>query len=153
MVWQSVISFGKNAQVTILDSGLLGVLLDFSDPLRQRNLFGQLLESFVFAELRKQITWAEGDYALFYYRDKDQYEVDFVVENSAGELIGIEVKASASVSISDLAGLKRLESVAPQHFKAGIILYDGTETLPLGRINDRPLWAMPIATLSSSRKM
>jgi hypothetical protein len=143
----------KTPKLQFLDSGLLGVLLDFSDPLRQRNLFGQLLESFVFAELRKQITWAEGDYALFYYRDKDQYEVDFVVENSAGELIGIEVKASASVSISDLAGLKRLESVAPQHFKAGIILYDGTETLPLGRINDRPLWAMPIATLSSSRKM
>jgi len=143
----------KTPKLQFLDSGLLGVLLNFSDPLRQRNLFGQLLESFVFAELRKQITWAEGDYALFYYRDKDQYEVDFVVENSAGDLIGIEVKASASVSISDLAGLKRLVSVAPQHFKAGIILYDGTETLPLGRINDRPLWALPIATLSSSRKM
>lgn len=143
----------KTPKLQFLDSGLLSSLLDFSDPLRQRNLFGQLLESFVFAELRKQITWADGDYALFYYRDKDQYEVDFVVENAAGELIGIEVKAAASVSIGDLAGLKRLASVAPQQFKAGIILYDGTETLPLGSVNDRPLWAMPIATLTSSRKM
>jgi hypothetical protein len=103
----------KTPKLQFLDSGLLGVLLDFSDPLRQRNLFGQLLESFVFAELRKQITWAEGDYALFYYRDKDQYEVDFVVENSAGELIGIEVKASASVSISDLAGLNLWRVLRP----------------------------------------
>lgn len=143
----------KTPKLQFLDSGLLSVLLDFSDPLRQRKLFGQLLESYVFAELRKQITWSEGEYGICYYRDKDQYEVDFVVENASGDIIGIEVKAAASVSLSDLAGLKRLASVAPQHFKAGIILYDGTETLPLGRVNDRPLWAMPIATLSSSRIM
>lgn len=143
----------KTPKLQFIDSGLLSVLLSFSDPMRQRNLFGQLLESYVFAELRKQITWSEGEYGLFYYRDKDQYEVDFVVEHASGDIIGIEVKAAASVSISDLAGLKRLASVAHQHFKAGFILYDGTETLPLGRINDRPLWAMPIATLTSSRKM
>jgi len=143
----------KTPKLQFLDSGLLSVLLDFSDPMRQRKLFGQLLESYVFAELRKQITWAEGEYGLFYYRDKDQYEVDFVVENASGDIIGIEVKAAASLSMSDLAGLKRLASVAPQHFKAGIILYDGTETLPLGQVNDRPLWAMPIATLTSSRLM
>ena len=143
----------KTPKLQFLDSGLLSVLLDFSDPMRQRKLFGQLLESYVFAELRKQITWAEGEYGLFYYRDKDQYEVDFVVENASGDIIGIEVKAAASLSVSDLAGLKRLASVAPQHFKAGIILYDGTETLPLGQVNDRPLWAMPIATLTSSRLM
>jgi len=141
----------KTPKLQFVDSGLLSVLLDFSDPLRQRNLFGQLLESHVYAELCKQATWAEGDYNLFYYRDKDQCEVDFVVENGAGKLIGIEVKAAASVSMSDLAGLKRLASAAPQHFHAGIVLYDGTETLPLGRVNDSPLWAMPIATLSSSR--
>lgn len=143
----------KTPKLQFNDSGLLSVLLDFSDPMRQRNLFGQLLESYVFAELRKQITWSEGEYGLFYYRDKDQYEVDFVVENASGEIVGIEIKAAASVSLSDLAGLKRLASVAPQNFKAGIILYDGTETLPLGRVNDRPLWAMPIATLTSSRTM
>ncbi len=143
----------KTPKLQFIDSGLLGVLLDFSDPMRQRKLFGQLLESYVFAELRKQATWAEGDYGIFYYRDKDQYEVDFVVENASGEIIGIEVKAAASVSLGDLAGIKRLASIAPQNFKAGIILYDGIETLPLGHVNGRPLWAMPIATLTSSRKM
>lgn len=121
----------KTPKLQFLDSGLLSVLVDFSDPLRQRMLFGQLLESFVFAELRKQATWAEGEYGLFYYRDKDQNEVDFVIENASGEIIGVEVKAAASVSLNDLAGLKKLASLAPQVFKAGIILYDGTETLPL----------------------
>ncbi len=139
----------KTPKLQFLDSGLLAALLDFTDPLRQRRLFGQLLESHVFAELRKQITWSGGDYNLCYYRDKDQNEVDFVIENASGDILGIEVKAAASVSINDLTGLKRLASVAPQQFKAGIVLYDGSATLPLGQAQGRPLWAMPIATLRS----
>lgn len=143
----------KTPKLQFLDSGLLSVLIDFSDPMRQRKLFGQLLESFVFAELRKQATWAEGEYGIFYYRDKDQNEVDFVIENASGEIIGVEVKAAASVSVNDLVGLKKLAGLAPQVFKAGIILYDGTETLPLGQTNGRPLWAIPLSTLGASRIM
>jgi hypothetical protein len=143
----------RTPKLQFLDSGLLSVLIGFSDPMRQRKLFGQLLESFVFAELRKQATWAEGEYGIFYYRDKDQNEVDFVIENASGEIIGVEVKAAASVSVSDLVGLKKLAGLAPQVFKAGIILYDGTETLPLGQTNGRPLWAIPLSTLSASRIM
>lgn len=143
----------RTPKLQFLDSGLLSVLIGFSDPMRQRKLFGQLLESFVFAELRKQATWAEGEYGIFYYRDKDQNEVDFVIENASGEIIGVEVKAAASVSVSDLVGLKKLAGLATQVFKAGIILYDGTETLPLGQTNGRPLWAIPLSTLSASRIM
>ena len=141
----------KTPKLQFLDSGLLSVLLDYSNTLAQRKLFGQLLESFVFADLRKQITWADGDYGIFYYRDKDQNEVDFVIENASGEIIGIEVKAAASVSVSDLVGLKKLASVAGQSFKAGIVLYDGNETLPLGSAQGQTLWAMPISTFSASR--
>ncbi len=140
----------KTPKLQFLDSGLLSALVDYSDPLRQRMLFGQLLESFVFAELRKQVTWAENDYDIFYYRDKDQNEVDFVIENASGDIIGIEVKAAASVSVGDLAGLKKLASLAPQIFKAGIVLYDGIETLPLGETNGQPLWAMPLSTLGAA---
>lgn len=143
----------KTPKLQFLDSGLLSVLLDFSNTLAQRKLFGHLLESFVFAELRKQITWAEGEYEIFYYRDKDQNEVDFVIENAAGDIIGIEVKSAASVSVSDLTGLKKLASIAPQSFKAGIVLYDGTETLPLGSASGSPLWAMPVSTFCASRIM
>lgn len=141
----------KTPKLQFLDSGLLSVMVDFSDPLKQRKLFGQLLESFVFAELRKQITWAEGEYGIFYYRDKDQNEVDFVIENASGDIIGVEVKAAASVSVNDLVGLKKLASLAQQSFKAGIILYDGTETLPIGQVGGRTLWAVPISTLGSSK--
>lgn len=143
----------KTPKLQFLDSGLLSVLVDFSDPLQQRKLFGLLLENFVYAELRKQLTWAEGEYGIFYYRDKDRNEVDFVIENVSGDIIGIEVKAAASVSVNDLVGLKKLASLAPHEFKAGVVLYDGIETLPVGKTNGRPLWAVPISTLNSSRLM
>ncbi len=141
----------KTPKLQFVDSGLLGALVEFSDPLRQRKLFGHLLESFIYAELRKQMSWAEGDYELFYFRDKNQNEVDFVIENASGEIIGLEVKAAASVAASDLSGLRKLAALAPSQFKAGFVLYDGAETLPLGSAAGKPLWAMPISTFIESK--
>ena len=94
-------------------------------------------------DLLKQATTAEGDYQLLYYRDHDQFEVDLIVENAGGQLVGVEIKSAASVTAGDLRGLKRLASVAGDQFKMGVVLYDGTETLPLGE----RLWAAPLSTL------
>ena len=83
------------------------------------------------------------NYTIYYYRDQDKNEVDFVIANRVGHIVGIEVKSAASVSANDLKGLKKLAASAKKSFIAGVILYDGNETLPLG---DR-LWAIPISTL------
>lgn len=135
----------KTAKVQFIDSGLLATLTDFSPAGAQqdRSRFGRLLETFVYGELMKHATTADGDYRLLYYRDHDQFEVDVVVENTAGLLLGIEIKAAASVRESDLRGLKRLAKVVGDQFKLGVILYDGTETLPLGE----DFWAVPISSL------
>lgn len=135
----------KTPKLQFMDSGLLAALLDFSPTAagQDRSRFGNLLETFVYAELRKHAATADGDYRLLYYRDHDQYEVDLVVEDAGGQLIGVEVKAAASIKQSDLKGLKRLASTTGDRFKLGVVLYDGTETMPLG---DR-LQAVPISTL------
>ena len=135
----------KTPKVHFLDSGLLSTLADVTRAVAvgDRGRFGNVLETFVFGELLKHTTTAEGDHQLLYYRDHDQNEVDFVIENAAGHLVGVEVKASATVKASDLRGLKRLASVAGNQFKLGVILYDGAETLPLGQ----SLWAAPISSL------
>jgi predicted AAA+ superfamily ATPase len=49
---------------------------------------------------------------LFHYRDRDQLEVEFILENSAGEIAGIEVKSAASVTRRDFLGLERGASAA-----------------------------------------
>lgn len=82
-------------------------------------------------------------YQLLYYRDHDQMEVDVIIESTDGHLVGVEVKAAATVGTSDLRGLKRMASAAGDRFKLGVVLYDGTEILPLGE----RLWAAPISTL------
>jgi predicted AAA+ superfamily ATPase len=78
-----------------------------------------------------------------YYRDADKVEVDVVIENAAGQLIGVEVKATASVKQSDLRGLRKWASLAGNQFKLGVLLYDGHETMPLGE----GIWAAPISSL------
>ncbi len=135
----------KTAKLQFIDSGLLSALLELTaqEIQQDRTRFGNVLESFVYGELLKATTTAEGDYSLMYYRDADKVEVDVVIENAAGQLVGVEVKATATVKESDLRGLRKLASLAGDQFKLGILLYDGDETLPLGD----NIWAAPMATL------
>ena len=135
----------KTPKLQFIDSGLLATLLDLTaqEVENGRTRFGYVLETFVFAELLKHATTAEGDYRLMYYRDADKVEVDVVIENAAGQLVGVEVKATATVQESALRGLKKLSGLAGDSFKMGILLYDGDEIMPVG---DR-IWAAPLSTL------
>lgn len=135
----------KTPKLQFIDSGLLATLMDLnSERIKMdRTRFGPVLETFVYGELLKNISTAEDDYQLMYYRDADKVEVDFVLENAAGSLLGVEVKAAATVKESDLRGLKKLASLAGNAFTMGVLLYDGVETLPLGN----KIWAAPLSTL------
>jgi uncharacterized protein len=135
----------KSPKLQFFDSGLLSALqsLTHDEVAEDRSRFGKVLESFVFAELMKHSTSAEANYQLLHYRDLDQVEVDVVIENQRGGVVGVEIKASASVMDKDLKGLRKLANTSGTDFKMGLILYDGSETLPLG---DK-IWAAPISTL------
>ena len=135
----------KSPKLQFIDSGLLSTLIDLSieEIYKDRTQFGNILESFVFGELLKHTTTAEGDYRLMYYRDADKFEVDIVIENAAGQLVAVEVNAAATIKITDLRGLKKFANIAGDHFRMGVLLYDGTETLPLGN----ELYAVPLSSL------
>jgi predicted AAA+ superfamily ATPase len=135
----------KTPKLQFIDSGLLSALLDLTEKEveKDRTRFGNVLETFVYGELLKHSTTAAGDYRLMYFRDLDKFEVDIVIENTAGQLVGVEVKATATLRAQDLRGLKKLSTFAGESFKMGVLLYNGKETLPLGD----GLWAAPIASL------
>jgi hypothetical protein len=135
----------KTPKLHFLDSGLLGTLLGVTPErvARDRSILGPLLEAFVFSEVLKQASWYEESCALHHYRDKDQDEVDLVLERGSGALIGIEVKAGATVNSTDFRGLRKLATGSGDDFKLGIVLYDGVRALPFG---DR-LFAAPISCL------
>lgn len=113
----------KTPKLQFLDSGLLATLLALpaAELHRERTRFGNVLETFVFGELLKHATTADGDYRLMYYRDADKVEVDILIENGAGNLVCIEVKAAATVKERDLRGLKKLAGIAGEQFKMGVL--------------------------------
>ena len=83
---------------------------------------------------------------ISHYRDKDQVEVDLVLERLPGEIVGIEVKAGATVRPGDFKGLARLKEAAGRRFACGIILHDGDRIQQTGP----KLFAMPVSALWES---
>jgi len=135
----------KTPKLHFVDSGLLASLLALTAEqiAKNRSALGAVLETFVFSEVMKQTAWGDESYKLYHYRDKDQEEVDLVVENEHGALVGIEVKASATVHASDFKGIRKLLDVCAEDLALGVVLYDGTKVVPFG---DR-LFAAPMSCL------
>ena len=135
----------KTPKLHFLDAGLQAALTRLVPELvfTQRARWGATLETWVHAELRKALSLDADGWHLCHFRDKDQVEVDFVLESPIRQLMGIEVKASATVSASDFKGLKKLQSLAGDAFITGLVLYDGHQALAFGD----GLWAVPLAAL------
>jgi len=135
----------KSPKLHLGDTGVACALLglDVAALTRDRTVLGQVLETFVFQEVRRQASWEERPIAFHHFRDKDGAEVDIVLERGAFEIAGIEVKASATVSSSDFRGLRKLRDATGDRFCAGAVLYDGEAALPFG---DR-LHAVPLRML------
>lgn len=124
----------KSPKLHFLDAGLLAAVKGLTpDRLRRdRTPFGPLLETFVLAELLKLSSWTGDRHTFSHFRDKQRNEVDIVIENGPGEIVGVEVKASASVSEKDFSGIRRLAAGAGDRFSAGFVLYDGEYAIPFG---------------------
>ena len=135
----------KTPKLHFLDSGLLAVLRgDTMDRISaDRSRFGPLLETFVVSEIAKLATWSGLKIFQSHYRTKDQDEVDLVLEDRRGRIVGIEVKASATVRSHDFRGLRQLEAAAGDKFMHGFLLHDHDRMTPIsGKIH-----AMPVSTL------
>ena len=135
----------KTPKLQFLDSGLLAALrrVDAATIGRDRQRLGPLLECFVHSELAKAVALSDELTAISHYRDKDQVEVDLVLERSRGDIVGIEVKAGATVRPDDFKGLARLKEAAGQRFSCGIVLHDGDRVQQTGP----KLFAMPVSAL------
>jgi uncharacterized protein len=108
---------------------------------------GGLMENFVIGELARQLTWAEISANLFHYHDREDREVDAVLEDSTGRIVGIEVKSAQTVRPEDLHGLRYLKEKLGSRLHAGYVLYCGDESLSFG---DR-IGCLPISALWTAR--
>ena len=109
------------------------------------NVAGSVLENFVLMELRKQCAWSATLPELFYWRTVSGREVDVVLEDRAGRVVGVEVKAAATLGSNDVGGLQALATAVGKNWVRGVVLYAGAETIPfsanLHGIPIRQLWS------------
>lgn len=135
----------KSPKLHFLDAGLLAAMRDVSLDVvaRDKTGFGPILETYVFSELRKIATWSEQRCSFSHFRDKDRNEVDIVLENRRGEIVGIEVKSSATVSSGDFSGMRRLAEACGEKFIQGLVLYDHDQTVPFAK----NMFAAPLSSL------
>lgn len=134
----------KTPKVHLGDTGIACALLglDAAQLYRDRATLGPMLETFVYQELKRQASWADGPVSFYHFRDRDGFEVDLVLERGA-QIAGVEVKAAATVTPSDFRGLRKLRETVAGRFAAGIVLYDGEITASFGD----DLFAVPVRAL------
>jgi len=135
----------RSPKLHFVDCGLAAYLIG----LDERGLgaapqaLGALLETFVVNELQKQLGWARTHARLFHFRSADRKEVDIVIEDATGHIVGVEVRATATPGQADFSGLRALKELAGERFVRGVVLHLGDAALPFG---DR-LEAAPVASL------
>lgn len=137
----------KTPKLLLTDTGMAAALVGvdtarYSAP-DQGSVAGMLFETFVLMELIKQATWSTAPVELFFYRDTEKREVDLVIESASGDIVGVEVKSAAAATAADARGLRLLREKLGARFKAGIVVYSGAHTLPLGE----QIWALPTSGL------
>lgn len=139
---------GKQNKLFLSDCGLMAALLGWRpDQVRlDSDRSGKLIETLAFNEIAAQIDSADEDYQLFHYRDREQREIDFLVERDDGALLGIEIKAGLTVNDKDFRHLRWFQqNLAKDRPFVGIILYSGDFA---GSFGDG-LWSVPFGALWS----
>ena len=108
------------------------------------DMLGRLLDTFVAAQLRAELAVSDLNPRLYHLREEHgRREVDLVIETASGTLIGIEVKASSTVTAHDARHLAWLRDEVGDSFAAGLVLHTGPHIFTLG---DR-LVAAPVSVL------
>jgi uncharacterized protein len=138
----------KTPKTHFIDTGLLTALRGETDADfgLDRSRLGAIAECFAVSEVMKQLTWSKTRASISHFRTKDGYEVDMVLEDSRGRIVGIEVKAGATLNLKDFTGLKKLQEAVGEKFVRGLILHDHDRITPVKeKIQGAPLsllWQM-----------
>ncbi len=143
-------SMGRRATAApkyqLVDSGLAAHVLSLTPERLDADgaLAGGLLESFVRMELVKQAATSDSRPTMHHFRTRGGgTEVDAVLERRGGEIVGVEVKASATPTERDFRGLSELRDTRGEKFLAGIVIHCGEQTLNFGE----RMWAVPVSAL------
>lgn len=125
------------------DSGLFAHLLDIhsADELHASVHKGDIVETFVYAELLKHISYSEVQPQLYHYRTNDKKEIDFIVEKR-NKVFAIEVKSAKSVKNDAFVHIRHFQKKSPKEV-VGIVFYAGETILSFGN-DEHECYALPL---------
>ena len=135
----------KSPKLYLVDTGLLANRLgaNVERVLSSKNLMDSFFENFVITEILKQTGWSKRFVSLYHYRTVSGVEVDLILQDEAGQVVGIEIKSGHTLYGSEFAGLRELKKRLGRRFVQGIVIYTGTEKIPFGE----DLIALPVSSL------
>ncbi len=137
---------GKQKKLFMSDSGLMSSILGFREEQVRldSDRVGKLVETFAYNELAAQVDLSEDEYSLYHYRDREQREIDFIIERDDGALLGVEIKSAATAKKEDFKHLRWFkDNIAGERPFIGIVLYAGEHT---GSFGDN-LWVVPFGAM------
>jgi predicted AAA+ superfamily ATPase len=118
--------------------------LDAGAVLRDGDLLGRLLDTFVAAQLRAECAAGKARPRLYHLREEHgRHEVDVLAEVGGRDLLAFEVKADAAPGRDSARHLVWLRDRLGDRFLAGVVFHTGPHIFKL----DERIVAAPIATL------
>lgn len=134
-------------KATVADTGLMAHLLNVNRTKLTRSsqtrALGLMFEAFGINEVLRLINLESSVIRPFHFRDRDDREIDLLLEKNDGSLVGFEFKASSTVRPSDFRHLKYLKQQVGDQLIASVVVYAGKASVPFG--TDR--FAIPLGAL------
>ena len=146
------LALAKKSKLVFADSGLMAYFMNINTPKQILDgmatgdkRWGKLVETWVYNQIAPEID-LHANWRLSHLRARENQEIDFLIENENGDLLGIEVKAAESLKADDFKALKWFQEKhdGPTQF-TGVVLYAGDSVI---RINDS-LWGIPMSLMWS----
>ncbi len=124
----------KSQKIYFTDTGLAAYLLGIQDSKQMDRdpMRPCLFENLIFLELMKTRYNQGYDHQLYFYRDHNQFGVDFIFQ-AGHELIPIEVKSSKTVQMEFLRGVNSFMKLAESRCSKGFLIYAGKTTQSVHR--------------------
>jgi predicted AAA+ superfamily ATPase len=130
----------------VVDAALMAVALrlDVNGIMRDGNVLGRVLDTFVAAQLRPEVFVSQSTPRLYHLRtEQGRREIDLIAELDGQRVIGIEIKANAAPGEGDAKHLLWLRERLDDTFVAGVVFHTGPRLYEIGD----GIIAAPISTL------
>jgi predicted AAA+ superfamily ATPase len=125
--------FIKTPKIFMNDTGVLSHILNITTPqeLLSSSKKGDIIETFVYSELQKHISYSSTMPKLYHYRTNDKKEIDFIIEKGE-KIVAVEVKSSQSISMDAFKHIADFQNKTKNKEVLGIVLYMGKDVIPFG---------------------